>query len=177
MTTTQMKSCCLAVLAVFCMQSLADIAREEAERRMLLDQQGIEGKVIDPDKAQSGQNGNLTIFTSTASTAKQKPTDSTSSKEGKSIRSFSTALQKIDRSIRQNEERLQSRRSRLQSQRWEITKEGRSSAGKSQSQLREEIEDLEIKLEQLRRERSEVYEAGKKAGFLPGELDGKGIIP
>jgi len=29
----------------------------------------------------------------------------------------------------------------------------------------------------LRRERLETYDAGRKAGFLPGELDGKGLIP
>jgi uncharacterized protein (UPF0335 family) len=43
--------------------------------------------------------------------------------------------------------------------------------------LREEIEDLELKLKRLQQERSEVYAEGKKAGFLPGELSGKGIIP
>jgi hypothetical protein len=28
-----------------------------------------------------------------------------------------------------------------------------------------------------RNERFEVYESGKKAGHMPGELDGKGLIP
>jgi excinuclease UvrABC helicase subunit UvrB len=166
----------MATLAMICMQSLADAAREEAERRRLLEQQGIEGKVITSEQAQSATNGNLTLFTSPVSKSKQNSIES-SSKERKSIRSFSGTIQKIDRTIRQNEERLQSKRARLQSQRWEITKGSRGNAGKSQSQLQEEIQELELKLEQLRMERLEVYRAGRKAGFLPGELDGKGIIP
>ena len=47
----------------------------------------------------------------------------------------------------------------------------------SQSKLQAEIEELQIKLKRLQEERFEVYESGKKAGFLPGELEGKGIIP
>ena len=157
---------------MFCMQSLADIARQEMERRRLLDEQGIEAKIIDPDTAaQSSRNGNLTISTTGTSPGKKTSNESTSTKERKSVRTFSTALQKLDRTIRQNEGLLQSKRARLQSQRWEMR---RSSSGK---QLQQEIEELEMKLEQLQRERSEVFQAGKKAGFLPGELDGKGIVP
>jgi len=36
--------------------------------------------------------------------------------------------------------------------------------------------ELEAKLKRLKQERLEAYETGRKAGYLPGELDGKGII-
>ena len=39
------------------------------------------------------------------------------------------------------------------------------------------IKDWEVKLKRLRQDRFETYDAGLKAGFLPGELDGKGIWP
>jgi len=43
--------------------------------------------------------------------------------------------------------------------------------------MQDQILELQSKLKRLRQERLDIYEAGKKAGFLPGELDGKGIIP
>jgi hypothetical protein len=179
MTTTQMKSCWLAVCAVFCLQSLADVAREEAERRRLLDQQGIEAKVIEGGVA---QDGNLTVSIGSARAEHKGTSKKSANPEDRgSVRSFRNAIQKLDRTIRQSEDRLEAWRARLRSERWAIPKSGkitgRSSPDKSQSRLEEEIEELEIKLRQLRQERSEIYESGKKAGFLPGELSGKGIVP
>jgi len=179
MIVAYVKSCCLAACVVFCFQSLADVAREEAERRRLLDQQGIEGKVIDVGEV---KEGNGAVSTGPESPVPRsgsgKPVDR---EERKSLRSFRTALQKLDRAIRECEDRLESRRVRLRSERWEIPKSGRgsrrASSQNSQGRLREEIEDLELKLKRLQQERSEVYAEGKKAGFLPGELSGKGIIP
>jgi chromosome segregation ATPase len=168
----------MTACVVLCLQSLADVARDEAERRKLLDQQGIEAKVIEVD---AGQKGNLTISTDSPPAARKDSQKKPARSDGRtSVRSFRNALQKLDRAIRQNQERLESRRARLRSGRWEISKSGRASssnAEKSQSRLQEEIEDLEMKLNQLRQERSEVYQEGRKAGFLPGELDGKGIVP
>ena len=46
-----------------------------------------------------------------------------------------------------------------------------------QRRLREQIEELEIKLKYMREERRENYEMGRKAGYLPGDLEGKGIVP
>ena len=40
-----------------------------------------------------------------------------------------------------------------------------------------QIKDWEVKLKRLRQDSFETYDAGLKAGFLPGELDGKGIWP
>ena len=160
------------------MQSLADVAREEAERRRLLEQQGIEGKVFDGDAAQLAPNGNLTI--STTPSALPKKERIASPKGQTSARSYRTALQKRDRAIRQAEERLESRRARLQAGRWALPSgraSGRNRTTDTESRLQEEIEDLQAKLKELRQERAEIYEEGRKAGFLPGELDGKGIVP
>lgn len=179
MRIIKLRSCCLAAFVVLGMQSLADIAREEAERRKLLEQQGIEGKIVEGSAAHLAPKGNLTV--STTPSAAPKKTRATSAKNQSSVRSFRAALQKLDRTIRQDEERLESRRARLQAERWAIPKVGRVSSRswttETQNRLQEEIEELQAKLKQLRRERAEIYEEGKKAGFLPGELDGKGIVP
>jgi len=174
----RMKSCWLTACAMLCLQSLTDVAREEAQRRKELEQQGIEGKVINPDAA---QGGNLTVSTVSPVTAPKSTSEKSIGTGRTSLHRFRTALEKLDQTIRQDEERLASQRARLESERWEIPRSrkssGRGKSSKSESKLQEEIDELEIKLKQLRQERSETYEAGKKAGFLPGELDGKGIIP
>jgi hypothetical protein len=161
------------------MQSLADIAREEAERRKQLEQQGIEGKVIETNAAHPAPNGNLTL--STIPLAAPTKAHSASRKSLPSVRSFRTALQKLDRTIRKEEARLKLLHARFQAGRWALPKVGRVSGSNSstsgQERLQREIEDLQTKLTQLRQERFEIYESGKKEGFLPGELDGKGIIP
>ncbi len=175
------RSCWSVVFLVLSMQSLADIAREEAERRRLLEQQGIEGKVIEGNAAQTSANGNSTVST-TPSAARKKSSGRTDfPKDRTSVRSFRNELQKLDRTIRQDEGRLDLLRARLQAAQWGPQKVGRTS-GRSrtsdpQNRLREEIDELQAKLRQLRQQRAEIYEEGKKAGFLPGELDGKGIIP
>ena len=160
------------------MQSLTDVARQEAERRRQLEQQGIEEKVITQTAA---QDGDLTVSTVSPSMLKKNTPEKNVVMSRTSLHSFRNALQKLDRTIQQAEERLASRRALLESERWEIPRNrkgsGRSRASRSEGKLQEEIDELEIKLKQLRQERSETYDAGKKAGFLPGELDGKGIIP
>ena len=176
-----LKSCCLSAFVFLCLQSLADIAREEAERRRSLDQQGIEAKVI-VDVAPQNSHGSLTVSTGTASAVQRKTAkESTSPKESASLKGIRTSLQKLDRSIKQTQERLEAGRARLQAERWAIPKTGRISARgdteKTQGRLRQEIEALQKKLDQLQQDRSDVYDRGKKAGFLPGELTGKGIIP
>jgi len=177
----QLKSCCLSAFAFLCMQSLADVAREEAERRRLLDQQGVEAKVI-VDVVPQNSSGSLTLSTGPSSTiARKTPKESTSSREKTSLNGIRASLQKLDRSIKQTQERLEVGRARLHAERWAIPKTGRVSARgdteKTQSRLRQEIEALQKKLDQLQQDRSEIYDRGKKAGFLPGELTGKGIIP
>ncbi len=179
MLISTLKTCCLAILAVSSMQSLVDIARKEADRRKQLEEQGIEGRVIEGNPVPSDSNISVWTDPPPAPKRESKRTDSTKGKT--SVRSFRTKLQKLDRNIRESKDRLESKRARLRAGQWAVQKTGRSSGrGKkedSQAQLQAEIEDLEIKLKQLRRERAEVYEEGKKAGFLPGELDGHGLSP
>jgi predicted RNase H-like nuclease (RuvC/YqgF family) len=171
----------MAIYIAMGLQSLADIARQEAERRKLLDEQGIEGKVIAGNPASSSSRGNLTLSTPSPVKSKKKFTENTSSKNQSSLRTFRNALQKLDKAIRQGEKRLESRRARLQAERWAPIKAGkitgRGTNEDIQSRLREEIEDLQGKLKELRQERADIYDEGKKAGFLPGELDGKGLMP
>ena len=73
------------------------------------------------------------------------------------------------------------KRARLQTEKRANFKSGKASKGAGaenlQNRLQAEIKELQIKLKQLRDERFEVYEAGKRAGFLPGELEGKALIP
>jgi chromosome segregation ATPase len=163
------------------MQSLVDVAQKEAERRRLLEEQGIEGKVIVGNGTHLAPNGNITTSTGPPLAPVKKNEKSDSPKNRASVRSYQTSLKKLDREIRQTEERLASRRERLQAEKWAPLKIGRSASRSrtknSQNQLQKEIDELQIKLRRLREERFEVYEAGKKAGFLPGELEGKGIIP
>jgi hypothetical protein len=94
---------------------------------------------------------------------------------------FRTALQRLDRQIRQLEDRIALLGRRVQSERWAPPPVGRLSrsgvrAG-SEERIRHEIEDLEIRLRSLKTERLETWDAARKAGFLPGEIDGRGITP
>jgi hypothetical protein len=179
MRSLKLRSCCAVVFIVFGMQSLVDIANQEAERRKRIDQQGIEVRVIEGNAVPSDSNVNVTEWTDPPDTLPKASTKNASAKDKASARSFRTAIQKLDRAIRQNKDRLEARRARLQSERWATPKTGKSSNGRrasdSQSKLQAEIEELQSKLKELRRERAEIYEEGKKAGFLPGELDGHGM--
>jgi predicted RNase H-like nuclease (RuvC/YqgF family) len=170
----------LSLLMLLSAQSLAEVARQEAERRRSLDQQGVEAKVIDTVAPDSG--GNLAVSSGVPASVLRNTTKESASSKGKpSVEGVRAALQKLDRNIQQTEERLESRRVRLQSERWKNPKTLRASsigdAEKSQTRLKQEIEDLQRKLEQLQKERGEVYDRGRKAGFLPGEMTGRGIIP
>ena len=174
------KSYSLALIVVVVMQSLADVAREEAERRKRIDQQGIEVKVIEI-KGSLYLKGNVTTSTSPRPVSLQNEASPDSRKSRTSLKSYHSALQKLDRAIRQDETRLESLRTRLQSEKLALPKVGRisrnSPAADNQAKLQSQIEELQIKLEQERQERTEIYQAGKKVGYLPGELDGKGTIP
>jgi hypothetical protein len=174
------RSYSLGLIVIFAMQSLADVAREESERRKQIDQQGIEVKVIERNGPPSSK-GNLTTSTSSRPVALQNETPSDSRKNRTSLKSYRSALQKLDRSIRQDETRLESLRARLHSEKWALPRVGRisrnSPAADNQAKLQREIEELQVKIERAKQERLEIYQAGKKDGYLPGELDGKGTIP
>jgi chromosome segregation ATPase len=179
MIAMPMESCRLVLCAIFLLQSLADVAREEAARRKLIDQQGVEAKVIESGAI---PNGNLTESAVPAAPKENTVTKKSASlQKGPSVRSFRTAIQKLDRAIHESEGRLQLLREKIEAERRAGSKLGKrsqiSSPEKAQEKLRAQMESLEMKLRQLRQDRSDIYQAGRKAGFLPGELDGKGIIP
>ncbi len=170
----------MILLLAFGPQSLADAAREEAERRQRIEEQGVAVKVIELNAAGQVLQGNVTTSTESGIPPRETRAKRESSKNQASVRSYRTALQKLDRSIKETESRLALKRSRMQSVKWAMPKSGKASDRRGKDnpdQLQAEVEELEFKLKQLRDERFEVYEEGKRAGFLPGELDGKGILP
>ncbi len=158
-------------------QSLVDAARKEAERRKALERQGIEGKVI------SGGASRVTEQPTEAPVPASRAVSSParSSRELNTIRTLRAKLQKLDLAIQHGEERLTILRARMESEKWQLPKVGRISRASAGNTARErlgsQIRELEAKLRNWRRERSQAYESGRKAGFLPGELDGKGIVP
>ena len=161
-------------------QTLAEAARKEAERRKALAQQGVEGKVISDQDVRKAQSGNVTISSPAYRPQAGSPAPS-STRGGKSPQPYRTSIKKLEREIGQSEERLTMLRSRAQADRWAITKTGKPARGSSgeatQERLRGEIQLLESKLKRLQSERQEIYDAGRKAGFEPGELEGRGIVP
>jgi len=159
-------------------RSLSEAAHKEAERRRHLDQNGIEGKVVlEQDLSEAVLQGNVSVSSPDFSLKFELQEAVPKTK----VQPYRNALQKYDREIRQNSEKLKSLRAKLQADKWALPKVGKISSSNdsssSQEKLKAQIQDLELKLAQLRRERLETYDAGRKAGFLPGELDGKGLIP
>lgn len=177
-----------AILALLCLsqisfsdrQSLAEAARKEAERRKALEQQGVEDKVIRANPAPEAPGGNRGM-PAPAPPSHGSPSRGRSSKSQASLQLIRTTLQKLDREIQLGEDRLALLRTRMESEKWQLPKVGKVSRGSNNASARErlrfQIQELEAKLKHWRRERLETYETGRKAGFLPGELDGKGIVP
>jgi hypothetical protein len=179
MRNSNLRFCCVVLLLTFNMQSLVDIAREEAERRKQLEEQGIEPKIIDGNSSGSRGRANITTSSEMETRHKELPVGGGSEKSGGSLKNFKTGLQKLDRTIEKTAALLAAKRARLQAEKWANPKVLKAS-GQTRDpllQLQAEIEELQIKLKQLREERFRLYEAGRKAGFLPGELEGKGLIP
>jgi predicted RNase H-like nuclease (RuvC/YqgF family) len=163
---------CLAVTVVLGMQSLADIAQQEAERRQQIDSEGVQAKVIEGNGAALAPNGNVTV---SSPGARSQPAEKSSKdqKSKTSVRSYRAALEKMDRTIKQYETRLESLRLRLRSEKGDFSRSDLAAAAQAKTQA--QMDELREKLEQVRRERTALYQAGKKEGYLPGELDGKGI--
>ncbi len=161
-------------------QSLAELARQEAERRRKLDQQGVQAKVITvEDPAQLAPGGSISTSTPAAGRASA---DASAAKavSRASLRSYQTTLQKLDREIRQTEEKIKLLQARLEARRRSANQAAIGSRSSSSAagveQMRWQIKDLEGDLSSLKRERSDAFQAGRKAGYLPGELEGRGII-
>jgi len=159
--------------------SLADAARKEAERRRALETQGVEAKVIamsGPARVQSDK----AVVSRPLPKVPRVETQESSATAGH-LRSVRNGLERMDRQIRETADRLAVLKSRADTARKEnITRLRRPSARQgptTEDRLRTEIQLLEAKLVRLREERLRAYDAGRRAGFLPGELDGKGAVP
>ncbi len=174
-------TCCILLLFALDMQSLVDVAREEAERRRQLEQQGVHGKVIEGNGLKgTAVEGNVTTSTERPVMPAKSSGRADDAKAQASLRRYQTAIKKLDREIQQTETKLDSLQDRLQSEKWQNPKSGRSSSrsrARDSTRLQAQMEKLQAKLKQLRDERFEVFEAGKKMGFLPGDLDGRGLMP
>ena len=159
-------------------QSLADLARREAERRKLLE--GVEGKTIGDAEARQVSGGNISTSSPPQNSGKTLEKQ-TSPKSGTSLKTYRAAIEKLDREIRQSREKLIALRERLADLRWALPGTGKLSASSvselSLEKLSAQVQELEMKLKQLERDRLQIYDEGRKAGYLPGELDGKGIVP
>jgi len=160
-------------------QTLADAARKEAERRKELEDRGVEAKVINTVGPAAASTANVMV--SKPGAGPKATIAPTAAKSRRSAEWFRAEIQKQDREIRRSEERLTVLRARAAAERWALPRVGRTSRASPRSsaeeRLRSQIQELELKLSRLRRERLETYDAGRKAGFLPGELDGRGIVP
>lgn len=160
-------------------QSLAEAARREAERRRALEAGGVSGSVVSHENVEAaGRHGAVT--TSSIPNRSSRRGESRQSPGGAGARGFRSTLQNLDRQIRDTADRLKIARARIDSERWAQPKPGRQgAAGVSSSveRYRWQVQELEAKLSRLHQERRETWEAGRKAGFLPGELDGRGVTP
>ena len=164
-------------------QSLADVARAEAERRCLLDEQGIEEKIVDGALPREMTSGELSRDEAPPFAIRKKSSErgtDSSSRSRDALRKYRTELQKLDKSIQKEEQALASKRRRL-----EVARRAppspvrvgrlstRNAAAEAMRRLEDEIRDGEDRLKQLGEERSNLYDEGKRAGFLPGELEGR----
>lgn len=161
-------------------QSLAEAARKEAERRRQLEARGVEARVIEGGAGEQGARGGVTTFSADSSRKTAAPrADGT--KRSAPVSSLRNLLQKLDREILAAEEKRALLLQQAEAEKWSLPRVGRVVRGRENVNQRERLEkearELELKIRSLRRQRIEAYEAGRKAGFLPGELDGKGVSP
>jgi hypothetical protein len=129
MRVANLKSCSLAFLLMFNLQSLVDVARDEGERRKRLEEQGIEARVLDENATGLARQGNITTSTEPAASVHMPSARSDSLKDQGSVRSYRSALQKLDRAIQQNESQLAAKRARLQTEKRANFKIGKASKG------------------------------------------------
>ena len=168
-------------LPAFAMQSLADAARREAERRERIERLGIEEKVIEGNEKCSPLEGNVSVFKPSDTGQKKTIPEPFSSRDRSSLRQYRAKLLKLDNDIRKGEAQLEKLRGRLDSLRRKSLGidnfKGFSRNEESRDRTEVQIEELQTDLKLLRKERRELYDSGRKDGFLPGELEGKGIVP
>lgn len=161
-------------------QSLAELSRLELERRQKIEQQGVPAKRIEyvgrSDRVTGG-----TVSTSSPVAGKTSRAEPAAKADPRpALRTFQARLQKLDRDIAQAEDRVKVLRKKIEAERWAPIKTAKGSLGLGSSaavdQLRWQVTELEGKIAALRRERGDVFQAGRKAGYLPGELENRGIL-
>ncbi|MDR0843101.1 MAG: hypothetical protein LBP68_06755 [Acidobacteriota bacterium] len=168
-------------------QSLADVARAEAERRRLLDEQGIEGKVVDGTLPEWASSGELHAEDTSPPAAAREKTSKRDTGDGERLRGtlqkYRAGLQRLDKAIQKEERALESKRRRLETARRAPPApirlgrvSTRNAAAETMQRLEAEMKDIEANLRQLREERSDLYDEGRRDDFLPGELEGKGGV-
>ncbi len=161
-------------------QSLAEAARREAERRKSLEQRGVEGKVIGEETLRPQPSTNRNVR-GVPERARSQEDRGRSTGGRTTARSYRSAISRIENEIQRCEERLAALKRRQEAEKFILPRVGRAAGSRSAANSRERVSgqilDAESKLKRLQQERLEAYEAGKKAGFLPGELDGHGIVP
>jgi predicted RNase H-like nuclease (RuvC/YqgF family) len=166
---------------VWAEESLVEAARREADRREEIERLGIEERIVQGNGGCYSGEGNVSVFSPPANQAKKQQVSVSSQKNRGNLRQYRSELRKRDKAIRKDETRLEKLQDRLQELRRKNLRLSDLSkiAGNedSQDRTRGEIEELREALKLQKRERAEIYDAGKRDGFLPGELDGKGIIP
>lgn len=164
-------------------QSLADVARAEAERRRLLDEQGIEEKIVEDIPSEEAMTGKRLRNDAPPAAARRKTSvrDADSGVRSRdALRKYRTELQKLDKAIQKEEQSLASKRRRLATARRTPPApvrighlSARNAAAEAMRRLDAEIKDGEDKIKQLVEERANLYDEGKREGFLPGELEGR----
>jgi hypothetical protein len=161
-------------------QSLAEAARREAERRKGIEQKGVPSKRIDSSDVTPAPSGGTVSLSSPVSGSATNSAGTVRMEPRPALRTFQSQLQKLDREIAQADEKLKLLRARVEAERWAPVRTTKGSIGSvipsSLEQLRRQVGDLERKLATLRKERADVFLAGRKAGYLPGELENRGII-
>jgi hypothetical protein len=171
----------LFLLTLLCSQSLGEIGRREAERRRGLETQGATARKIEQqDVPRLAAEGNLGTFSPPPASPPARSSGARSGARASPER-YRSAIQKLDRDIRNVEDRVASLRARAAAERWAPPRSSRGSStahpDSSAKRFELQIAEWETKLKRLKQDRFEKYQEGRKAGFLPGELDGKGMWP
>ena len=162
-------------------QSLADIARMEAARRQTIEEQGLEEKILNlsgTDEQKQEAARPQTQSQSSSKTKTQNQGADSSERTRNSLQRYRSGLQKLDKDIRREELALESKQRRLETARHappqiSRTITGRNPAAETIQRLEADIKDIRAKLKNLRNERADLYDEGRRAGFLPGELEGR----
>jgi hypothetical protein len=177
--------CCALLLILLCSdafgadQSLGEIAHREAERRKAVDLSGTASREISAEQINGSHAGNIST-SRLPPRAPTPPPKSPALEKALSLASFRSKLKKLDDEIRQCEDRLARAKEMAAAEKKIVPilsrKAAETSISANQKRI-QEIRSLESRLAKLRQDRMECYGAGRRAGYLPGELDGHGLIP